>query len=134
MIKIAVIKFDMLRMSLSFKGLSAQTIETINKDLQYWHQGLPQEMRLTELENNPQISFELRRTIYYVNFLYFGAQIMLLRRVLQSLNEQSNSLRGDEAAVDDLLRHAHHAARESAKLFKRLCEEGDIVKRCWICM
>jgi len=134
MVKIAVIKFDMLRLSLQFKGLSALTVETITHELQYWHKNLPPEMRLPELDNNPEISFELRRTIYYVNFLYFGAQIMLLRRVLQSMHEQSNLLVGDETVVNDLIVQANFAARESARLFRRIYAEGGIVKRCWICM
>jgi hypothetical protein len=134
MIKIAVIKFDMLRLSLQFKGLSALTVETITHELRYWHKNLPAEMRLTELENNPEVSFELRRTIYYVNFLYFGAQIMLLRRVLQSMHEQSNLFVGDGTVVNTLIIQANFAARESAKLFRRLYIEGGIVKRCWICM
>jgi hypothetical protein len=134
MIKIAVIKFDMLRLSLQFKGLSALTIETITHELRYWHKNLPLEMRLTELDNNPEISFGLRRTIYYVNFLYFGAQIMLLRRVLQSMHEQSNLLVGDGTVVNSLIVQANFAARESAKLFGRMYTEGGIVKRCWICM
>lgn len=134
MIKIAVIKFDMLRLSLSFKGLSALMVGTITKDLQYWHQNLPSEMRLSELDNNPKISDELRRTIYYVNFLYSGAQIMLLRRVLQSLHERSNLLTGSETVVEELISQAKAAARESAKLFGRLYVEGGIIQRCWICM
>ncbi|KAI5203111.1 hypothetical protein E4T39_04410 [Aureobasidium subglaciale] len=133
MIKIAVIKFDMLRLSLSFKGLSARTVETITNDLQHWHQNLPHEMHSTELENNPDISFELRRTIYYVNFLYFGAQIMLLRRVLQSMHDQS-LLTGHEDMLNDLIAQAKFAARESAKLFRRLYVEGGIIQRCWICV
>ena len=134
MTKIAVIKFDMLRLSLQFKGLSALTVGTITNELRHWHKNLPIEMRLTELDNSPEISFELRRTIYYVNFLYFGAQIMLLRRVLQSMHEQSNLLEGDGTMVNNLIVQAHFAARESAKLFRRMCIEGGIVKRCWICM
>ncbi|THV69205.1 hypothetical protein D6C78_03187 [Aureobasidium pullulans] len=134
MIKIAVIKFDMLRLSLSFKGLSALMVGTITKDLQYWHQNLPSEMRLSELDNNPKISDELRRTIYYVNFLYSGAQIMLLRRVLQSLHERSNLLTGSETVVEELISQAKAAARESAKLFGRLYVEGGIIQRCWICI
>jgi len=134
MIKITVIKFDMLRLSLQFKDLSALTVETITHELRYWHQNLPAEMHLTELENNPEISFELRRTIYYVNFLYFGAHIMLLRRVLQSMHEQSNLLVGDGTVVNNLIVHANFAARESAKLFTRLLVEGGIVQRCWICI
>jgi hypothetical protein len=124
----------MLRLSLQFKGLSALTVETITHELRYWHKNLPAEMRLTELENNPEVSFELRRTIYYVNFLYFGAQIMLLRRVLQSMHEQSNLFVGDGTVVNTLIIQANFAARESAKLFRRLYIEGGIVKRCWICM
>ncbi|KAG9674117.1 hypothetical protein KCU99_g3632, partial [Aureobasidium melanogenum] len=134
MIRITIIKFDMLRLSLSFNGLSALMVETITKELHHWHQNLPRDMRLTELANNPEISFDLRRTIYYVNFLYFGAQIMLLRRVLQSMHEKNSLLAGDEAAVNDLIAQAKHAARESAKLFGRLCVEGGIVERCWVCI
>lgn len=134
MIKIAVIKFNMLRLSLQFKGLGALTVETITRELKSWHKNLPLEMRLPEIDDNPEISFELRRTIYYVNFLYFGAQIMLLRRVLQSMHEQSNLLIEDETVVNNLIVQANLAARESAKLFRRLCIEGGIVKRCWVCM
>ncbi|KAK6002629.1 hypothetical protein QM012_001379 [Aureobasidium pullulans] len=134
MIRITIIKFDMLRLSLSFNGLSALMVETITKELRQWHGNLPRDMRLTELANNPEVSFELRRTIYYVNFLYFGAQIMLLRRVLQSLHEKNTLLAGDEAAVSDLIVQAKNAARESAKLFERLYVEGGIVKKCWVCI
>lgn len=134
MIKITIIKFDMLRLSLSFNGLSTLMVRTITNELQHWYQNLPREMRLTEVADNPEISFELRRTIYYVNFLYFGAQIMLLRRVLQSMHEKNSLLAGDEAAVNDLIVQAKHAARESAKLFERLYVEGGIVQKCWVCM
>ncbi|CAD0096544.1 unnamed protein product [Aureobasidium mustum] len=134
MIRITIIKFDMLRLSLSFQGLSALMVQTITKELHHWYQNLPRDMRLTELAKNPEISFELRRTIYYVNFLYFGAQIMLLRRVLQSMHENNSLLAGDEAAVNDLIMQAKHAARESAKLFERLYIEGGIVQKCWVCI
>ncbi|CAD0111801.1 unnamed protein product, partial [Aureobasidium uvarum] len=131
MVKITVIKFDMLRLSLSFKSLSALMIGTITNELQHWYRSLPHEMRLAGLADNSEVSFELRRTIYYVKFLYFGAQIMLLRRVLQSMYEQSNLLAGDEAVVNDLIAQANFAARESAKLFKLMLVEGRIVKKCW---
>ncbi|KAG9635400.1 hypothetical protein KCU64_g15031, partial [Aureobasidium melanogenum] len=134
MIRITIIKFDMLRLSLSFNGLSALMVETITKELNHWHRNLPRDMRLTELAKNTEISFELRRTIYYVNFLYFGAQIMLLRRVLQSMHEKNSLLAGNEAAVNDLIAQAKHAARESAKLFERLYVEGGIIERCWVCI
>lgn len=134
MVRITVIKFDMLRLSLSFNGLSALMVETITKELNHWHQNLPRDMRLTELANNPEVSFELRRTIYYVNFLYFGARIMLLRRVLQSMHDKNSLLVGDEATVNGLIAQAKHAATESAKLFKRLLIEGGIIQRCWVCM
>lgn len=134
MIRITIIKFDMLRLSLSFQGLSALMVQTITQELHHWYQNLPRDMCLTEVANNPEITFELRRTIYYVNFLYFGAQIMLLRRVLQSMHENSSLLAGDEAAVNDLITQAKHAARESAKLFERLYIEGGIVQKCWLCM
>jgi hypothetical protein len=134
MIKIVVLKFDMLRLSLAFNRLSTLTIETITKDLQAWYQALPDEMYLPNLERDLEISPKLRVTIYYVHFLYFGSQIMLLRRVLQSINEQSKLLNGSEAAVNDLIRQAKYAARESAKLFRRLYVDGNIIKRCWVCM
>lgn len=134
MVRITVIKFDMLRLSLSFNGLSALMVETVTKELNHWHQNLPRDMRLTELANNSEVSFELRRTIYYVNFLYFGAQIMLLRHVLQSMHEKNSLLVGDEATLNDLIAQAKHAARESAKLFERLLIEGGIIQRCWVCM
>ncbi|KAH0332924.1 hypothetical protein KCU81_g10011, partial [Aureobasidium melanogenum] len=134
MVRITVIKFDMLRLSLSFNGLSALMVETITKELNHWHQNLPRDMRLTELANNPEVSFELRRTIYYVNFLYFGARIMLLRRVLQSMHDKNSLLVGDEATVNGLIAQAKHAATESAKLFERLLIEGGIIQRCWVCI
>ncbi|KAI4715253.1 hypothetical protein E4T48_08572 [Aureobasidium sp. EXF-10727] len=134
MVKITIIKFDMLRLSLSFKGLSTLMVETITNDLNHWYQSLPREMRSADLSNDSEVSFELRRTIYYVKLLYFGARIMLLRRVLQSMHEQSNLLAGDEAMVNDLIAQANFAARESAKLFKTILVEGRVVKKCWVCI
>ncbi|KAI4790297.1 hypothetical protein E4T44_13130, partial [Aureobasidium sp. EXF-8845] len=132
MIKIAVIRYNMLRLSLSFKGLSALTVETITKELQSWYHNLPHEIRLAEPENNPEISFELRRTICYVNFLYFGSRIMLLRRVLHSMDEQSNLFAEDGNLINNLMAQANSAARESAKLFRQLYVVGGNSQRCWV--
>lgn len=134
MIKIVTIKFDLLRLSLSFKEFSPLTVQTITTELQQWYQNLPNELRLPELNKNLDVSYDLRRTVYYINFLYFGAQIMLLRRVLHGSSEQGSMLDGANLVTMGLMDQVNYAARTSAQLFGRFKSEGNVVKRCWICM
>ncbi|KAI7764353.1 hypothetical protein LZL87_013942 [Fusarium oxysporum] len=82
MTKISLLNADVLRMHVSFKELPSQAIASINKDLQDWHNQLPNLYR-------KDLSVEVRRTILATHLLFLGAIMLLYRRIASQFVQHS---------------------------------------------
>jgi len=131
MVKIAILNQEILRINTAFDQSSCMSVSAVRRDLHQWHQDLPDEMRLHNLVHNPDITTDLRRTIYYVHLLYLGALMLIYRQTLhesQHLHETEPGV-GGQTYLD-----AVAAAHQSARILSLLQEENGIFHRCWICI
>jgi hypothetical protein len=140
MVKIAVLKRNILHINMASPRLAANTIKIIKKDLDRWYDELPPIMHLfnlTKKDKSSSVSTELRRTIYFVHLLYLGALILLNRRVVvqsspTELNDELSICSG--VSVDKLADDSAMAAEQSARILGLLLDEGGVFERCWIVM
>ena len=72
MVKIATLKQAILRMDITSNQPSDHSVGTIREGLHKWHQDLPEVMRLTNLLQNPEVTRDVRVTIYNVHLLYLS--------------------------------------------------------------
>lgn len=139
MTKISLLNADILRMHLSSKEMTCQAMDSIDKDLQDWHNLLPSEMHLPNLCRQ-DLPVEARRSILATHLLYLGTRMLLYRRlasqfVWSSPTHESNAAR--ESYEDNLLSHADHAitaAKQSSRILGLLQAEKGIFKKCWLVM
>jgi hypothetical protein len=140
MVKIAVLKRDILHINMASPRLAANTIKTVKKDLDQWYHELPPIMHLfnlTKKNNSSGVSAELRRTLYFVHLLYLGALILLNRRVaVQSSCAELNAELSicSDVSVSKLADDSVVAAEQSARILGLLLDEGGVFERCWIVM
>jgi hypothetical protein len=140
MVKIAVLKRNILHINMASPRLAANTINTVKKDLDWWYHELPPIMHLfnlTKKDDSSSVSTELRRTIYFVHLLYLGALILLNRRI--AVQSSSIELNGElsmcsDVSVSKLADDSVVAAEQSARILGLLLDEGGIFERCWIVM
>src|SRR3569833_2622842 len=78
MAKICLIKAEILRMHLSFRGLTAQTMTSITNDLHTWYWDLPEAMRI-EATSQGGLAVATKRSILHVHLLYLGAMMLMYR-------------------------------------------------------
>ncbi|KAH7187606.1 hypothetical protein DER44DRAFT_845053 [Fusarium oxysporum] len=138
MTKISLLNADILRMHLSFKELPSQAMDSINKDLQDWHNQLPRQMHLPNLCRE-DLPVEVRRTILATHLLYLGATMLLYRRIASQFVRRSGIDHGHgilwKSIENTFLNHVDQgvtAARHSARILGLLRAEGGIFKRCWL--
>ncbi|KAI1368504.1 hypothetical protein F5Y08DRAFT_335715 [Xylaria arbuscula] len=130
MAKIAVLKARILHMDLAFQYLTPGSLNSMTRDLQDWHDKLPLQMRLQNLEAN--LSLELRRSIYHVHLLYLGAHMLLFRRIVAENIRRDPNLSRSKELHSEQCPAALIAARMSASIFKLLLDENGIFRRCWL--
>lgn len=143
MTKISLLNAEILRMHLSSKEMTCQAMDSIDKDLQDWHDLLPSEMHLPNLCRQ-DLTVEARRSILATHLLYLGTRMLLYRRIASQFvwpsptpesNTESNTAR--ESYQDNLLTHADHAitaAKQSSRILGLLQAEKGIFKKCWMIM
>ncbi|KAH7234574.1 hypothetical protein B0J15DRAFT_153822 [Fusarium solani] len=137
MTKISLLNAEILRMHLSSKEMTCQAMDSIDKDLQDWHDLLPSEMHLPNLCRQ-DLPVEARRSILATHLLYLGTRMLLYRRIASQLvwpspTRESNAAR--ESYEDNLLSHAEHgitAAKQSSRILGLLQAEKGIFKKCWL--
>ncbi|GAB7353153.1 hypothetical protein MBLNU459_g3687t2 [Dothideomycetes sp. NU459] len=134
MVKIAVLKQNILFVDTSFDVSSLNAFDAVSRDLRQWYADIPVAMRLGNLlaVDNVEITTEVRRTIYYVHLLALGAWMLLYRR----LASQDVTI-STKAAQDKLVEYADEAiiaAEQSARILALLQTEDGIFQRCWICV
>jgi hypothetical protein len=138
MVKIAVLKRNIPHINMAFPHLAANTINTIEKDLDWWYHELPPIMYLSNLTKKDDLSSfsaELRRTIYYVHLLYLGALILLDRRI--AVQSSSIELNGElsmcsDVSVNKPADDSAIAVEQSARILGLLLDEGGVFERYWI--
>ncbi|EEU37356.1 uncharacterized protein NECHADRAFT_72643 [Fusarium vanettenii 77-13-4] len=137
MTKISLLNAEILRMHLSSEEMTCQAMDSINKDLQDWHDLLPSEMHLPNLCRQ-DLPVEARRSILATHLLYLGTRMLLYRRIASqfvwpSPTRESNAAR--ESYEDNLLSHADQAitaAKQSSRILGLLQAEKGIFKKCWL--
>ncbi|KAL2674322.1 hypothetical protein Neosp_012773 [[Neocosmospora] mangrovei] len=111
MTKISLLNADILRMHLSSEEMALQAIDAIDKDLQDWHDLLPNEMHLPNLCRQ-DLPVEARRSILATHLLYLGTRMLLYRRIASQF-VWSSPTRENNAASESyeatLLSHADQA-------------------------
>ncbi|KAH6988735.1 hypothetical protein EDB80DRAFT_175252 [Ilyonectria destructans] len=138
MTKISLLNADILRMHLSSKELTSQAMDSINKEIQDWHNQLPSQMHLANICRG-DLPVEARRSILATHLLYLGTTMLLYRRITLQFVQSSGIDCGDDILSklfeDTFLNHADQAvtaARHSARILGLLHTEKGIFKRCWL--
>lgn len=140
MVKIAVLKFGILRMNITFNDHSPRyglSIKPMTDDLERWYARLPQEMQLLNI-THASVSTEVRRTVYFMHLLYLGC-LMLLSRRFMSTSSVGGCLDATTTASTTLEiascnKQAVVAAEQSARILGVLLTERGVFKGCWVCM
>ncbi|KHO01294.1 nitrate assimilation regulatory protein nirA [Metarhizium album ARSEF 1941] len=138
MVRICLLKADILRMHLVFEDLSGPAVEAITRDLQDWYQELPESMRLGASVREG-VPVGTRRSILHLHMLYLGA-IMLLHRRIASQFLKWYAVRGCPSSLDLTSRYvfvqqsaeAVLAASTSARIVKLLLDDDGVFKHCWL--
>ncbi|KAM0418777.1 hypothetical protein ACHAPT_012287 [Fusarium lateritium] len=138
MTKISLLNADILRMHLSSEEMTSQAMDSINKDLQDWHDLLPSQLHLPNLCRQ-DLPVEARRSILAAHLLYLGTRMLLYRRIASQFVWPSAADHGrnvvGESYEDKFLSYADEAitaARQSARILGLLQAEKGIFKRCWL--
>ncbi|KAL6411797.1 hypothetical protein AUP68_04175 [Ilyonectria robusta] len=138
MTKISLLNADILRMHLSSNELTSQAMDSINKEIQGWHNQLPSQMHLANI-CRVDLPVEARRSILATHLLYLGTTMLLYRRITSQFVRSSGIDRGDDILSkpleDTFLNHADQAvtaARHSARILGLLHTEKGIFKKCWL--
>ncbi|RGP80771.1 nitrate assimilation regulatory nira [Fusarium longipes] len=138
MVKICILKANILRMQVAFKELTMSAIQSIRGDLQKWHQELPDAIRI-EAISSADLSLEAKRSALHVHLLYFGAVMLLYRRIAcQFMQSYNSGQRGNNLPIPlhrpmaEQSTEAVLVSRQSAKILKLLLEEDSVFKRCWL--
>ncbi|KAH6874296.1 hypothetical protein B0T10DRAFT_521993 [Thelonectria olida] len=138
MTKISLLNADILRMHLSSEEMTSQAMDSINKDLQDWHNQLPGEMHLANVCRE-DLPVEVRRPILATHLLYLGTTMLLYRRIASQFVRSSGIDHGHDILwkpfENKFLDHADQAvtaARHSARILGLLRAEKGIFKKCWL--
>jgi hypothetical protein len=138
MTKISLLKAGILRNHLAVQELTALTMDGITKELQGWHEQLPEQMKLLSLtrEDWPPLA---RWSLYHLHLLYNGAFMLVYRRIaahcirLQRTGKDVAAAM-DEPALQTLVEHGITSARNTAQIVTMLLFEQGVFRRCWIVM
>lgn len=134
MVKIAVLKQNILRIHASVDVLPISSFDAIGHDLKQWYSSLPIEMHLGNLLvlDSSGFTTQVRRVIYFVHLLALGAWILLYRCLIAQISVAPESVPHDRIA--EYADEAILAAEQSARILGLLQYEIGIYKRCWISM
>lgn len=137
MVKIAVLKRNILHLDVDSPYSAVHTIDTIGRDLANWHQDLPLRMQLSHLLEDAKTAYttELRYTIFLCHCLYLGAIMLFHRRAaIQVARSEPDRVLGAPLAVsiNKLGRDSVIAAEQTASILGLLLDQGGIFARCWI--
>jgi hypothetical protein len=146
MTKISLLQARILRSHLALKVLTPDALDSALQTLQTWHETLPPQLLLANL-GRTDMSEQDRRTIFYAHLLYLGAIILVYRRVVSQVVQDSrdgvdiNLPTAAEVSLQPLagilLSQADKgmfAAKYTARILGLLLANRGIVQRCWLVM
>lgn len=139
MTKIALLKADILRNHLASGELSAQSMETILKELNAFHAQIPPQLQLRSLQDEA-IPPLVRWAVYNTHLLYLGAFMLVYRRVAArcvraySEGKGASFISGNNPTLVSLLDQGLAAAKGSCRILNLLLREQGVFRRCWIAM
>ncbi|KAK4450192.1 nitrogen assimilation transcription factor nit-4 [Podospora aff. communis PSN243] len=144
MTKISLLQARILRSHLALKVLTPDALDSALQTLQTWHETLPPQLLLANL-GRTDMSEQDRRTIFYAHLLYLGAIILVYRRVVSQVVQDSrvgtdiNLPTAAEVSLQPLagilLSQADKgmfAAKYTARILGLLLANRGIVQRCWL--
>jgi hypothetical protein len=83
MTKISLLKAGILRNHLAVQELTTLGMDGIIRELQEWHEQLPEQMKLRSLYRTDWPDL-VRWSIYHLHLLYHGAFMLVYRRIAAS--------------------------------------------------
>lgn len=139
--EISVITASMLRTVYGFDRLSPRAARMMIDDLERWYLKLPPSMELGRLLYSPNIvgTHTTRGPALFVHLLYFGALLMLFRRIVAQAHYTSHLSSGQSWAENKsdtsmCLERGINAAVQSARILEALNTRFGIFKHCWLVM
>ncbi|KAJ4288290.1 hypothetical protein N0V88_007482 [Collariella sp. IMI 366227] len=138
MTKISLLKAGILRNHLTVQELTALGMDGIIKELQDWHNQLPEPMKLRSLYRDDWGPL-VRWSIYHLHLLYSGAFMLVYRRIAAHCvrlirTRGGTAFTNPEPALLDLVEQGLTSARDTARIVSLLLGEQGVFKRCWIVM
>lgn len=139
MTKIVLLKAGILRNHLAVPELTALGMDGIIRELQEWHEQLPEPMKLRSLYRTdwPPV---VRWSIYHLHLLYHGAFMLVYRRIaahcvrLQRAGAAATESAFREPNLMNLVEQGVTSARDTARIVNLLLGEQGVFRRCWIVM
>jgi len=139
MTKIVLLKAGILRNHLAVPELTALGMDGIIRELQEWHEQLPEPMKLRSLYRTdwPPV---VRWSIYHLHLLYHGAFMLVYRRIaahcvrLQRAGATATESAFREPNLMNLVEQGVTSARDTARIVNLLLGEQGVFRRCWIVM
>jgi hypothetical protein len=138
MTKISLLKAGILRNHLAVQELTTLGMDGIIRELQEWHEQLPEQMKLRSLYRTDWPDL-VRWSIYHLHLLYHGAFMLVYRRIAAHCVRLQRT-GGDFAAASaeptlrNLIEQGVTSARDTARIVSLLLAEQGVFRRCWIVM
>ncbi|EFX02393.1 ankyrin repeat protein [Grosmannia clavigera kw1407] len=136
--KIAVLTVEILRVHFAFKEITVLSFESVLRDLQSWHNKLPFQLYLANL-NDSLLSPETQREASRLHLMHLGAIVLVYRRMASQFSCIENTqasrqilVQGLDGIPDSLLRQGIAAARTTARILSHLVDSQRIPRRCWV--
>jgi len=134
MTKISLLKAGILKTHLAKKELTSSSMKGIMKELQEWHERLPDQMQLNKL-GDFNLAPGIRWSIYHIHLLNLGAYMLVYRRIAaQYVREfrDGNAITHKDPTAVSFIDQGVTAARDSARILGLLHHDKGIFRRCWL--
>jgi len=139
MTKVTMLAADMIRTHLSKKNLTPAGIESITRDLDLWHNQLPEPMKLNHF--TADTPFLTKMSLYQVHLLYMGALMLVYRRLSSQFAQRldaDQAVQGPWIELDNaVLQGASQgliAARHCSRIIGLMRDEDGVFRKCWLVM
>ncbi|KAI4148424.1 MAG: hypothetical protein LQ340_005099 [Diploschistes diacapsis] len=137
MVRISLLKADILRTNLTFRDLTAPVIESVFEKLQDWYDNLPSQMHIGN-GGRGDLPVEVRTSVYHAHLLHLGAIKLVYRRIVSQF-VRSKALASDRGILplplENIAKYAEEgilAAKQSARILQLLKSDDLVFKRCWM--
>lgn len=130
MVKVTVIKANLLQMLDKFNSISEATIRTIHENLKQWHRCLPHWMQLGSLLSPEAPVTDQTRVTFLVHLFYLSAVILVARVCYRGKSRSRDLLYNVEERM--VIKQSLIAARTAARILRLQLSEGAVFQRCWL--